>query len=125
MTTTLSKNKANQANLFAVANAASGPGTSAIKAELAAFLRTLPIGDEFQSIDFTRRLYRNGLVGTGGPDLRCLGGLMIALRGAGVITQVGYRPDGGNPYTNHHSAVRPVYRVISLDKLINLNWETE
>ena len=123
MTTTLSKSDAHQANLFAVTRSADGPGTGAIKSELAAFLRTLSIGDEFQSIDFTRRLYRNGLIGSGGPDLRCLGGLMIALRGAGVITQVGYRPDGGNPYTNHHSAVRPVYRLASLDQLTDLNWE--
>lgn len=125
MATTLDKRSAHEANLFTVATLADRPGSGAIKSELCAFLRSLEPNARFHAVDFTTRLWRNGLISSShaGVDLRCTGALWRQLCAAGVIRCVGYSPDGGNPYSNHNSARRPEYQLTNLAALAALKWE--
>ncbi|MCL4221010.1 MAG: hypothetical protein KJZ65_06545 [Phycisphaerales bacterium] len=122
---TLAKHSAHEANLFTVRSLADRPGSAAIKSELCAFLRSLEPVATFHAVDFTKRLWRNGLVDAthAGIDLRCTGALWKVLTDAGVIRYVCHSPDGGNPYTNHNSARRPEYQLTNLAALERLNWE--
>lgn len=125
MAATADKRSAHEANLFTVRSLADRPGSAAVKSELCAFLRSLEPGEHFHAVDFTTRLWRNGLVDSthAAVDLRCTGALWKQLTDAGVIRYICHSPDGGNPYTNHNSARRPEYQLTNIAALAALNWE--
>lgn len=125
MATTLDKRSAHEATLFSIRSLADRPGSSAVKSELCAFLHSLEPGATFHAVDFTKRLWRQGLVDAthAGVDLRCTGALWRQLTEAGVIRYICHSPDGGNPYTNHNSARRPEYQLTNLAALAALKWE--
>lgn len=78
---------------------------------LDSFVGRLGVGESFQAVDFLNHLDRTGQRPLG-IDPRATGGAVKRLLNAGVIKQVGVRPNGGGP--RHNSAQRPVYRVEKL-----------
>lgn len=72
------------------------------------FVGRLGVHESFQSVDFLNWLDRMGQRPTA-IDPRAIGGAVKRLANAGVIVQVGVRPNGGG--ARHNSSQRPVYRV--------------
>lgn len=83
---------------------------NALRSLFEQWVSRLGVGARFQTVDFTSWLDETNQRPTG-IDLRCLGAISLGLVRSGVTRIVGYGPDGGNPHTHHHSAVRPIFEV--------------
>jgi hypothetical protein len=111
-----------------VAHAESGSDAKAaevqrVRRALMEFLRRVGVTFDFQAIDFTAWLAEtNAMPDPALFDARGIGGLFVALRRAGIIEQLCYRPTGGCVARNINSAMRPAYVVRSLD-FAALGWE--
>lgn len=97
-------------------SAAKAAEVQRIREALMEFLRRVGVGERFQSLDFTAWLSEaDRMPDPALFDARGIGGLLVSLRRAGVIEQLGYRPTGGCAARNVNSAMRPTYAVRSLD----------
>lgn len=86
---------------------------NALRALFEEWVSRLGVGARFQCVNFTAWLDETGQRPEG-IDLRCMGALALGLVRSGRARIVGYQPDGGNPHTNHSSAVRPIFEIVRL-----------
>ncbi len=84
---------------------------NALRALFEQYVSRLGVGARFQTVHFTAWLDETNQRPEG-LDLRCMGALALGLVRTGRARIVGYQPDGGNPHTNHNSAVRPVFEIV-------------
>lgn len=93
-----------------------------IKSELMGFLSRRGLGREVTGVDFTNWLDACGL--RPDPkvlDLRVTGGWWRTLMHKGVLSLVGYRPNGGGKGSEYSSTPRPFYRIDRLPTLRDLD----